>query len=607
MRLRVLIIFIVLVSLHSSGVCQDQMNGCNEKAGSPQKLFVFIGELLHAKKLPAREYVNEARFSATYRIIDRICGCYTGDTIVFNVIQVFYDSSFMKHKYQLLMLTKDTAQNEDYVLWADLYFDVFRAANGQWIGAYMPKYRTTSATPKKLQPRKMHFSKDAFYNTGGMTREEIDIAYPEAYYRIKKDKAFPLMGINIDEIFQHLKDGLLDRAGMYDRPSLEAVEDVNLENVQMERVEVQNPDSVKQANEDAYSAIKDALLEDPFNEATIWLLIGNCRARDDYSRCDEFFDNLIPNYPDSAKAYLLEAKFRHLNISLEDSSRISLLQSAVKVDSTNYEASYELALSYYRLFRLQPGTYYAFASRKAFLRCATIDSAERALLKYPIIQLSNYLNDSNTVSIYKDARYKVNADAQGAPVANKYNWYFPVHSFMKNRSSFTIDYDIDIIQQLRSAKSRLNWFSRELSWFKEPMLSMGYKNNVYRFLWVRSFDETVVIRMERDNRKVNLYWKMPEARDSPDTVPQVVEFKKKLTLCQWRRFEKSLKTIDYWSMISGDYLSDQTDGAVWLLEAAINGNYKVTQRSGYIYPKYTKCLMYLLKLTDLNVPEDRIY
>ena len=584
------------------------MNGYIEKADSSKRKLFFIGELLHAKKVSAREYVNETRFSATYRIIDRICGIYTGDTIVLEVIEMFYDSSFMKHRFQLLMLTKDTAQNEVYKLWGKLYFDVFKTANNRWAGAYKPEYAIISADQKEVKPRKIRFSKDAFYNTAGMTREEIDKAYPEPYYKIRKDRAFPLIGINVDEISQHQKEGLLGNAGIYFRPSLEAVvQGIDLESVEIEKVEVQNPDSVNQAYENAYSTIKDSLSEDPFNEATIWLLIGNCRARDDYSRCDEFFDNLILNYPDSAKAYLLEAKFRHLNVSLEDSSRIPLLQSAVKVDSNNYEASYELALSYYRLFRLLPGTYYAFASRKAFLRCATIDSTERALLKYPIIQLSNYLNDSSTVNIYKDARYKVNTDVQRFPVANKYNWYFPIHSFMENSRNFTTNYDVDIIRQLRSAKSRLNWFSRELLWFKEPVLSIGYKSNVYRFLWVRSFDETVVIRMERNNRKVNLYWKIPQLRDSLDTVPQMVEFKKKLKLRQWRKFEKSLKTIDYWSMISDDYLSDQTDGAIWLLEATINGNYKVTQRSGYIYPKYTKCIMYLLKLTDLNVPEDRIY
>src|SRR5262245_20994150 len=110
-KTRIFTLIISIVSFQSFGVCQDQVNTCNEKPGSPQKLFVFVGELLEAKTVSARENYNEARFSATYRIIHRICGNYLGDTISFDVIQLFYDSSFKKYRYQLLMLTKDTAES----------------------------------------------------------------------------------------------------------------------------------------------------------------------------------------------------------------------------------------------------------------------------------------------------------------------------------------------------------------------------------------------------------------------------------------------------------------------------------------------------------------
>lgn len=78
-------------------------------------------------------------------------------------------------------------------------------------------------------------------------------------------------------------------------------------------------------------------------------------------------------------------------------------------------------------------------------------------------------------------------------------------------------------------------------------------------------------------------------------------------MAEWDRFQELLTTIDYWSMISRDYLSDGADGALWLLEAAVKGQYKVTERTGYIYPKYTKCLSYLLSLTDLKLPKHEIY
>jgi len=233
--------------------------------------------------------------------------------------------------------------------------------------------------------------------------------------------------------------------------------------------------------------------------------------------------------------------------------------------------------------------------------------SQAALLKYPVIQLSNYLNDANTVSFYKKRSYQVSINAQGIPVANKHNWYFPIEPFLRDSTNWIADYTIDIIQKLRSVNVRLDWFSEELAWFKEPVLGAGSRGKEYRFLWLRSFDAPIVIRMQKIKRNVIIYWKLPRFNDTLHTFQSAVEYKKRLAVWQWKKFEKLLTTIDYWSMISGDYLSNANDGAIWLLEAAVNGKYKVTERSGYIYPKYTKCLMYLINLTDLNLPKDKIY
>ena len=254
---RILALFICLVSFPSFGFCQNQVIEYTEKPGTPKKIFVFIGELLQAKTVSARENYNEARFSATYRIIDRIYGNYASDTISFDVIQVSSDSSFKKNKYQLLMLTKDIAQNQNFVLWGDLYFDVFKTVNKQWAGSYMSKNGVIYANKKAMKPTKIKFSKESFYDIRGMTREEIDITYPEPYYKVKKNKAVPLLGNSIDEIFQHQKEGTLADAGIYDEPpELQVTEGgIVVEDVELEEVKENDPDSLNEAIERAYTAI----------------------------------------------------------------------------------------------------------------------------------------------------------------------------------------------------------------------------------------------------------------------------------------------------------------------------------------------------------------
>jgi len=215
---------------------QTNLNDCGENQNSPQKLFVFVGEFLEAKTVPARRNYNEARFVAKYRIVQKICGDYQGDTIVFDVIKLDYDSSFMRSKFLLLMLTKDAGEDEQFVLWANLYHDLFKTAKGLWASPYSGQDEIQYVSAESyLKPKRIKFSKEAFYDTKGMTREEIDITFPEPFFKIKKNKAIPLIGNSITELFQFRKDGILKVQNIYGQTDTVTVEpDSNLKRMFIE-------------------------------------------------------------------------------------------------------------------------------------------------------------------------------------------------------------------------------------------------------------------------------------------------------------------------------------------------------------------------------------
>jgi hypothetical protein len=72
MKTRILIVLISLVSFHSTAISQQQTNDCNELPESSTKVFVFIGELLELTKIAGEKDVNQERFLAAYRIIERV-------------------------------------------------------------------------------------------------------------------------------------------------------------------------------------------------------------------------------------------------------------------------------------------------------------------------------------------------------------------------------------------------------------------------------------------------------------------------------------------------------------------------------------------------------
>ena len=598
---------------------------CGENAGSDTKLFVFIGQKVEVINTPSEkdEIINDAKFVATYKIIEKICGDFPGDTITFEVISTFIDSTFKGQNTTLFFLLKNVEENDGYQLWGDAYYDVYKTKDGRWASPlktndhpWSPSISLLPAIKRKLLlmslpgktfPAEIPFEQEVWYDISGMTREEIHLTYPDKYYKIEGQKAIAVYGNDVPQLFNIQKGGMMFKYwGIYgkqdsDNPVVEAaVLDTYYDSAETTIIEEKpNTDSI-------LAGIKQSLTADPFNDDLISELSRHCRKEDDFEPYGEYFNTLVVKYPDSITAYLKKAKYFHRRPNLEDSTKISVLSDALKIDNNNYEVNYQLGICYYDLFLEYPNSHYATQARKWFTRAAEIDTIERAFLKYPIIQLSNYLNDMSLAQQYKSYQYKVKTNETGVPFGNRYNWYFPFESFLELEKSWETDYKTNFIRELKNTAFTQNWFSSELLAFNEPLLS-SMNHDVYRFEWLRSFHVPVAIRLERTGKHIMLYWKMPKYNQDLDIYESYKDGQKKISLKKWDTFEKKLALIDYWNMVTIDHKSTATDGAAWILEASVDGKYKVVERSGYIYPHYTDALMYLLKKSNLNLRKMEIY
>lgn len=587
---------ILFLSFNSFAICQTQSD-CGERPESTKKLFVFIGELLDSRSLPVEER-QASRFLATYRILERVCGNHIGDTISVNVAQWRYHADFRKSRYKLIIQTTYKREDSDESSW-NLDYDVFKTVKNKWVGVHSRSCETTFEGQKNLIPKKVRFSNDAFFNTRGMSTEEINLDYPEPYYKLKNNKAIPVLGYSINELFQHKKNGSLSRQNIFEAPP-EDTSQFLVKEIEIQDPEEENLDSVKQELQKAYLIIKDSIKHDPFNLKYIGQLADNCRAQEDYTNYKAYFDDLVRDYPDSIKTYLIKAKYGHRWPSLEDSSKIQTLLKVISIDSNSYEASYEMADTYYRLFREQPGNYFAQIAREWFLKCVDIDKGQLVLLKIPILQLSSYLNDVDAINLYKK-QIPVKSNAKGIPEGNRHNWYFPAESFLIDSTKWITDYSIDATRELDAISFSNDWFSEILASMQEPVLAAGFNGQAYRFLWLRTYETPIVIRMEKSKKGVFIYWKELKFNDSIQDFEIPVEHMQKISTTKWKQFEKMLAVIDYWSMASSNY-PGSTHPDISLLEASINGRYKVIERYEYRYSKYVNCLKYLIDLTDLNIP-----
>lgn len=360
--------------------------------------------------------------------------------------------------------------------------------------------------------------------------------------------------------------------------------------------------------------INEILLMDPFNENAIREIVSECYRLQDYDSCSRFLDNLIKKYPDSPAAFVIKATYFLINTNLKDPKKIEELWQkfsikgllkAIEVDSNFYDANLALAIAYYKLFQKKPTTEYAGNAIKWFVKAANIDTVQRAFFKYPIIQLSTYSNDTAIANAYSKFTYKTKTNNKGVPDGNKHDWYFPFENFLTLEQNWKTDSSLDLMHELKNAYFVLDWFSNDLLFFQEPMISEGYKCDVYRFLYLRSFNVPVVMRMERNNGEISIRWKKCRYNQQLDQYEWGVDSTKKLSNREWAKFEKMLDKVDYWNMPTEND-DGAMDGAEWILEAFVNGKYKIAA-TNMEHSEYGKCLRYLMDLTDLNLPEREIY
>ncbi|HMG91754.1 MAG TPA: hypothetical protein VK589_16965, partial [Chryseolinea sp.] len=180
----------------------------------------------------------------------------------------------------------------------------------------------------------------------------------------------------------------------------------------------------------------------------------------------------------------------------------------------------------------------------------------------------------------------------------------------------------------------LNWYSSQLFPTKEPILFNNYLgHDIYRFTWLRSFHNPVVLTIHKKDDKVWLTVKKldrhpqfmptriitdlipPKVGEPYDTTKRIdfekypikqpdrhanlaINEMKSLSASEWNEFESMLTKIDYWNM-RPTQKSFGLDGAQWIIEAHSLHKYWFVDRWS---PEddYKQAGLYLIKLSGLD-------
>ena len=130
------------------------------------------------------------------------------------------------------------------------------------------------------------------------------------------------------------------------------------------------------------------------------------------------------------------------------------------------------------------------------------------------------------------------------------------------------------------------------------------EKEIYRFLWLRTFHNPIVIRIEKNNNEITLYWKRSDGEGGYEPGKIVESKSLKLTKKHWRKFKKLLNNSNFWENPSIKIDQDiipANDGAQWVLEGIKNNKYHISEIDIF------KPCHYLINLTEMQIPENEFY
>lgn len=165
--------------------------------------------------------------------------------------------------------------------------------------------------------------------------------------------------------------------------------------------------------------------------------------------------------------------------------------------------------------------------------------------------------------------------------------YFPPSVFSKNK--WQDQYASD-------------WYSKHLKAMQEPSLydPSNSEKESYRFLWLRSFDHPVAIRLFRSSGTPTLTVKELDGTGGHEPGHIILDKTRSIPESEWKSFRDVVEHQCYWRLANDNDKSAGNDGAQWILEAAREGRYHVVDRWSPSSGDYRELGLYLLKLAGLE-------
>lgn len=162
--------------------------------------------------------------------------------------------------------------------------------------------------------------------------------------------------------------------------------------------------------------------------------------------------------------------------------------------------------------------------------------------------------------------------------------------------------DLSLDADKRSHEFMASWFSEHLRQMREPSLLDSSRDPAYhgyRFLWLRTFDRPICIRLEiGPSGTAALFIKMTSGQGGYSPGWLVVDESVSLPRQTSAAVLDHLKEADFW--LAPKSADHGHDGAEWIIEGAKDGSYHVVRRWSPGSGAFRDAALFFLELSGLD-------
>jgi hypothetical protein len=156
---------------------------------------------------------------------------------------------------------------------------------------------------------------------------------------------------------------------------------------------------------------------------------------------------------------------------------------------------------------------------------------------------------------------------------------------------------------------RQEWYSKHLIAMGEALLP-DRPNEVYRFLWLRTFANPIMIRVTCDARECDLIARRLDGSGGYEPGKVVERKERRLSAQEATSIRRLVSKAQFWSPQPSDERLG-LDGAQWILEGGREGSYHLLdvwspERSGP-YGDFRELCLELLRLSGLMIRSSEVY